>query len=139
MLFFDIHIVSIVSSVSARKLKCPSSEPSQLGLARAGKFQLELISNLYQTRPLLYFQSKTYLFVAWNRTIFLRKKFIERLNSRWVILCFLDKMCICDHLKFLSVRILLDCRRIHQKIKKIVFEFERNEIIFWTKCFAFWK
>ena len=24
MLFFDIHIVSIVSSVSARKLKCPS-------------------------------------------------------------------------------------------------------------------
>ena len=25
MLFFDIHIVSIVSSVSARKLKCPSS------------------------------------------------------------------------------------------------------------------
>ena len=49
MLFFDIHIVSIVSSVLAQKLKCPSSarlglEPSQLGLARAGKFQLELIS-----------------------------------------------------------------------------------------------
>ena len=48
---FDIHIVGIVSSVSARKLKCPSSarlssEPSQLGLARAGKFQLELISKL---------------------------------------------------------------------------------------------
>ena len=37
------------SSVSARKLKCPSSgslelEPSQLGLARVEKFQLELIS-----------------------------------------------------------------------------------------------
>ena len=47
--FFDIHIVGIVSSVSARKLKYPSSarlgsEPSQLGLARAGKFQLKLIS-----------------------------------------------------------------------------------------------
>ena len=52
MEFFDIHIVSIVSSVSARKLKCPSSarlgsEPSQLGLAWAGKFQLELISSIY--------------------------------------------------------------------------------------------
>ena len=38
------------SSVSARKLKCPSLawlvlESSQLGLARAGKFQLELISS----------------------------------------------------------------------------------------------
>ena len=49
--FVDIHIASIVSSVSARKLKCPSSarldsETSQLGLARAGKFQLELISNM---------------------------------------------------------------------------------------------
>ena len=48
--FFDIHILCIVSSVSARKLKCPSSaqlgsEPSQLGLARAGKFQLEPISS----------------------------------------------------------------------------------------------
>ena len=45
-----MHIVSIVSSFSARKLKCPSSarlgsEPLQLGLARAGKFQLEPISN----------------------------------------------------------------------------------------------
>ena len=39
------HIVGIVSSVSARKLKCLGSEPSQLGLARAGKFQLELISS----------------------------------------------------------------------------------------------
>ena len=50
--FFDIHILCIVSSVSARKLKCPSSaqlgsEPSQLGLARVGKFQLEPISNNY--------------------------------------------------------------------------------------------
>ena len=50
--FFDIHIVKIVSSVSARKLKCPSSarlgsEPSQLGLARAGKFQLELITTIF--------------------------------------------------------------------------------------------
>ena len=40
------------SSVSARKLKCSSSarlgsEPWQLGLARAGKFQLEPISNNY--------------------------------------------------------------------------------------------
>ena len=47
--FFDIDILSIVSSVSAQKSKCPSSaqlgsEPSQLGLARAGKFQLEPIS-----------------------------------------------------------------------------------------------
>ena len=38
------------SSVSARKLNCPSLtwlvlEPSQLGLTRAGKFQLELISS----------------------------------------------------------------------------------------------
>ena len=30
LLFFDIHIVSIVSSVSARKLKCPSSNSSPL-------------------------------------------------------------------------------------------------------------
>ena len=50
--FFDIHNVRIVSSVSAGKLKCPSSArlglaPSQLGLARAGKFQLELISTRY--------------------------------------------------------------------------------------------
>ena len=49
--FFDIHIVGIVSSVSARKSRCPSSarlgsETSQLGLARAGKFQLELISSI---------------------------------------------------------------------------------------------
>ena len=47
--FFDIHNVRIVSSVSARKLKCPSSarlssKTSQLGLARAGKFQLEPIT-----------------------------------------------------------------------------------------------
>ena len=58
-IFFDIHIVKIVSSVSARKLKCPSSawlgsKPSQLGLARAGKFQLELITtksiSLYAAR-----------------------------------------------------------------------------------------
>ena len=46
-----MHIVSIVSSVSARKLKYPSSawlgsEASQHGLARAGKFQLELISTV---------------------------------------------------------------------------------------------
>jgi hypothetical protein len=50
LLLIDIHIVGIVSSVSARKLKCPArlgSEPSQLRLARAGKFQLELISNNY--------------------------------------------------------------------------------------------
>ena len=50
MQFFNIHIVKIVSSISARKLMCPSSarlglEPSQLGLARARKFQLELISS----------------------------------------------------------------------------------------------
>ena len=43
---------NIISSVSARKLKCSSSawlglEPSQLGLTRAGKFQLELISTIY--------------------------------------------------------------------------------------------
>ena len=48
LLLIDIHKVS---SVSARKLKCPSSarlgsELSQLGLARAGKFQLELISTI---------------------------------------------------------------------------------------------
>ena len=56
-----IHIVSIVSSVSARLLKCPSSaqlgsETSQLGLARAGKFQLEPITTVfsYCTSILLY-------------------------------------------------------------------------------------
>ena len=53
--FFDIHILCIVSSVSARKLKCPSSaplgsEPSQPGLARARKFQLEPISTTYLPR-----------------------------------------------------------------------------------------
>ena len=42
--------LKFVSSVLARKLKCPSSarlgsETSQLGLAQAGKFQLEPISN----------------------------------------------------------------------------------------------
>ena len=57
MEFFDIHIVSIVSSISARKSKCPSSarlgsETSQLGLARAGKFQLELISNILSSMQL---------------------------------------------------------------------------------------
>ena len=41
------------SSFSARKLKCPSSaqlgsEPSQLGLARAGKIQLEPITLLHR-------------------------------------------------------------------------------------------
>ena len=45
MQFFDIHIVSIVSSISARKCKGPSS--ARLGAARAGKFQLELISTIY--------------------------------------------------------------------------------------------
>ena len=49
-----MHFVSIVSSVWARKLKCPSSvwlgsEPSQLGLARVGKFQLEPISTVNST------------------------------------------------------------------------------------------
>ena len=46
MQFFDIHIVGIVSSVSARKLMCPSSARlgTFLARARAGKFQLELIS-----------------------------------------------------------------------------------------------
>ena len=39
MQFFDIHIVGIVSSVSAQKLKCPSS-------TQAGKFQLELIFHI---------------------------------------------------------------------------------------------
>ena len=48
MLLIDIHIVS---SVSARKLKCPSSarlgsEPFQLGSAQLGKFQLELITRV---------------------------------------------------------------------------------------------
>ena len=41
--FFDI--VSIVSSVSTPKLKCPSS--AWLSSARAGKFQLGLITNSY--------------------------------------------------------------------------------------------
>ena len=42
---FNIHNVSFVSSVSARKLKCPSSD--WIGSARAGKFQLELITTKY--------------------------------------------------------------------------------------------
>ena len=58
LLFFDIHIVSIVSSVSARKLKFPSlawlgTESSLLGVARAGKFRLELILTAY---PLKFFE-----------------------------------------------------------------------------------
>ena len=45
------NIATFVSSVSAQKLKCPSSawlgsETSQLGLAQAGKFQLELITTI---------------------------------------------------------------------------------------------
>jgi hypothetical protein len=48
LLLFDINIVS---SVSAQKLKCPSSsrfvpEPFQLGSAQLGKFQLKLITKL---------------------------------------------------------------------------------------------
>ena len=39
-----MHIVSIVSSVSARKLKCPSSARNLHTSARAEKFQLELIT-----------------------------------------------------------------------------------------------
>ena len=43
-------IASFVSSVLARKLKCPSSawlglEPFQLGSAQLGKFQLEIITS----------------------------------------------------------------------------------------------
>jgi hypothetical protein len=46
-----------VSSVSAQKLKCPSSarlgsELSQLGLTRAGKFQLELISSFHAVKDI---------------------------------------------------------------------------------------
>ena len=44
-----IHIVRIVSSVSARELKCPSSAWLEIfiaRLARAGKLQLELISTV---------------------------------------------------------------------------------------------
>ena len=40
--FFDIHIVGIVSSVSAQKLKCPSSARLELE-----KFQLELITTVF--------------------------------------------------------------------------------------------
>ena len=60
LLLIDIHKVS---SVSARKLKCPSSarlgsELSQLRLARAGKFQLELIfSNCTFVKAMKYIQS----------------------------------------------------------------------------------
>ena len=51
MRVFDTHIVGIVSSVSAQKLKCPSSarlglETFQLGLAQLGKSRLELITRL---------------------------------------------------------------------------------------------
>ena len=56
LLLIDIHKVS---SVSARKLKCPSSvrlgsKLSQLGLARAGKFQLEPITSVNPKRPRLF-------------------------------------------------------------------------------------
>ena len=52
---FLTYILSEVSSVSARKLKCPSSarlgsEPSQLGSARAGKFQLGLITRCHDRK-----------------------------------------------------------------------------------------
>ena len=48
---FLIGVKKNFSSVSAQKLKCPSSarigsELSQLGLARAGKFQLEPITTV---------------------------------------------------------------------------------------------
>ena len=41
---FDIRIVSIVSSVSAQKLKCLSSARNLHSSAWAGRFQLKLIS-----------------------------------------------------------------------------------------------
>ena len=44
LLLDDLHIVS---SVSARKLMCLGSEPSQLRLNRARKFKLELIPTKY--------------------------------------------------------------------------------------------
>ena len=47
MQFFDIHIVSIVSSVSARKLKCPSLARNLHSSARAGKIRLGLITTLW--------------------------------------------------------------------------------------------
>ena len=54
MLLIDIHFVS---SVSARKLKCPSStrlgsEPFQLGSVQLGKFQLELITKSFPSKIL---------------------------------------------------------------------------------------
>ena len=66
MQFFVMYIVSIVSSVSARKLKRLSSawlgsETSQLGLARAGKFQLELISTIQTFRVCSFWYYLIYL------------------------------------------------------------------------------
>ena len=55
-----LYIKKNYSSVSARKLKCPSSarlgsELSQLGLARAGKFQLEPITSKQPLIALFFF------------------------------------------------------------------------------------
>ena len=91
MLFFDIHIVSIFSSVSARKLKCPSSarlgsELSQLGLARVGKFQLKLISTILVTtiRNIL---SKVTTYKEWFLQKLSRFFFKKSMNGHFYIFC----------------------------------------------------
>ena len=86
------------SSVSARKLKCPSSarlgsEPSQLGSTRAGKFQLGLITKL---GSYMFSNEMDALFLQFNQNV--------TTDCNWNYACMQNCYIHCKYLQVQSFR-----------------------------------